>query len=173
MLFEVDTDITGVTVCLLALAWVNIIDARRDQEVARELVQRCAAPAKRGFLYRNDLPGKDRWSTFVPLLRRTKSGRPIKADCEDQAAAHAAAFHLTEPHRVVEVAITHPGEGQLAHAYLVVDGHPFDPCVPNGMKQPPQSFYGSGTTARLRVFDPCLLFGLSCPNPFSSPLRST
>ncbi len=164
MITEVDTDILGITTELFALALVNLLDAR-DPAVAEELVRRCTAPAGKGWKYTNDIPRRDRWSTFKPLLERTRkleartgASAPIKADCEDQSAAHAAAVLLLEPHRHVEVAITQPRPGAMAHAYLFVDGSPFDPCVANGMAAPPDDFYGSGETARITVVDPLFLF---------------
>ncbi|MCC6553738.1 MAG: hypothetical protein HUU26_13170 [Gemmatimonadaceae bacterium] len=158
MYLEIDTSLEGVTVLLLALAWVNLLDAQRDPEVARELTRRCVAPRQVGWIYTRDLPRRDRWSTFVPLSKRTRASQPIKADCEDQTAAHAAAIHLLEPARRVEVAITLPAPGQQAHAYCLVDGEVFDPCTWNGMGSPGADFYGSGETARLPLADPRLLF---------------
>jgi hypothetical protein len=157
VLAEVDTDICGVTFILLGLAWVNIQDARRDPQIRAELVRRCTAPAGQGWKYTPDLPRQDRWSTVVPLLRRTPAKAPVRADCEDQTAAYATAIFLLEPQRVVEVSVTQPEPGKMAHAYLWVDEEVFDPSVLNGMRAPPPGFYGSGETSRIRLVDPMFL----------------
>lgn len=154
MLTEVDTDICGVTFLLVAMAWVNIQDARREPRIAAELVRRCTAPAGLGWRYTPDRPGKDRWSLFAPLLQRTRASDPILADCEDQTAAYAAAIFLLDPLRQIEASITQPEPGKMAHAYLWIDGEVFDPSVLHGMRAPPLGFYGSGETARIRLVDP-------------------
>jgi len=151
MLVEVDTNIRGAVLFLRALALVNVNDARRDSRVALELVRRCAAPAKTGWLYTRDPKDQDIWSSVVPLLGRTAAGEPIRGDCEDMAAGYAAAFALMLPECIVEVVITQPAPREMAHAYCLVDGLVFDPSVFNGMTAPPKSFYLSGETARMRI----------------------
>jgi hypothetical protein len=152
MLFEVDTDIYGVTCLLEAGVKINLHDAQQDPEVARELVARCVADPMQGFLYTSDLAKQDRWSTFVPMFKRTKPGQPIKCDCEDETMAYGAAMCIILPKStVIEVAITQPGEGMMAHAFLYVNGVPYDPSAINGMRRPPDRFYGSGETARIII----------------------
>lgn len=151
MIFEVDTDIRGVTLLLSAMAQININDAKRDPEVAKELLSRCFSNPRVGFLYVKDPKDIDRWSSFVPMMRRTKSGDPIKADCEDQSASYASAFKLAHPDAKVEVSVTQPHEGAMAHAYVWIDDRFYDPSAVNGMRRPPDSFYGSGDTARILI----------------------
>jgi hypothetical protein len=151
MLVEVDSDIHGATLFLEALARVNLHDARRDRRVALELTRRCSAPAREGWLYTRDPKNQDIWSAVVPLLERTPDDAPIQADCEDMAAAYAAAACLLLPASIVEVVITQPAPGQMAHAYCLIDGAVLDPSVWNGMQAPPSAFYLSGETARIRI----------------------
>ncbi|WP_437679972.1 hypothetical protein [Sorangium sp. So ce131] len=150
MLVEVDTSLRGVCELLAALCRLNLLDARRDERIAAELVRRCTAAPGEGFRYRLDR-GSDVWSTFAVLLQRTAPGKPVISDCEDQTAAYGAAILLLEPRAEVEAAITQPRPGQMAHAYLFVQGEVWDPSVHNGMKAPPDHFYSSGETVRVPV----------------------
>ncbi len=169
MFTEVDTDIKGIVILLWAMAQINLLDARNDPAVAAELIRRVQMPAGEGFHYERDprqacphcgndieTAGSDRWSCFVPLARRTALEAAIDADCEDQSAAYAAAAVLLMaygkmPVQTVEVAVTQPRPGEIAHAYVIIGGVVFDPSAMNGMTRPPPSFYTTGTTVRLRI----------------------
>lgn len=171
MRVEVDTDLLGCAIIVRALAEVNQLDALKNRDVWTGLMCRTApvmgwsvasCVSQAGFTY--ELDRIDTWTTVSVLIRRAAERLPIKVDCEDLSAAFAAAILLVEPDAAVEIAITQPPEGGMAHAYLFVNGHLFDPSVATGMRRPPESFYRTGRTARVRVPPICRsLGGIPCP----------
>lgn len=169
MRVRLDTSIAGATRFLRALAEANYLAAIADPVVRAELIKRCTAQPGKGFTYVTDdksramrgLDFDDEWSDFKSLIEghaeiiEQHGGQPsdpLESDCEDQAAAYAAAGLILQPHRKWELAITQPKPPSgLAHAHLWIDDRPFDPCTINGMDKPPPSFYGSGESARARL----------------------
>lgn len=156
MLVEVDTSIRGIALILQALTHVNLVDARADRSLADELIRRVCAPAGKGFVYTPDPSGYDRWTTFRVIVERTPTGEPLTADCEDQTAAYAAGAVLLIERKLitpqlVEVAITQPAPGEMAHAYMLLGGQVCDFSAFNGMTQPAASFYRRGETAKFPI----------------------
>lgn len=158
MLLELDTDLAGVVMTLAHMAAINIHDARRDPETKEDLRRRVHAPPGVGFRYTKDptriglRPAPDRWSSYKVISKRSGADEPIKGDCEDLAAAYAAAFYLFYPETRVEVAIVQPLPGEMAHAFVRVDGRVFDPSVLHGMRTvPPIEFYSTGDLATLSL----------------------
>lgn len=155
LLVEVRTTLQGVTWLLGALADINLADCLREPQMNADLKMRCALPSAQGFLYRRDpawMP--DRWTSFAVHHHDAKSD-VYEDDCEGQASFYAAAL-AQQPGRLVEVAITQPEPGRMAHAYNKIDGEVWDPSVFNTMKPPPKDFYSTGETATVQVESSCL-----------------
>lgn len=90
---------------------------------------------------------------FVRHLDRTRAGQSIRADCEDLTMIHGAAFCLSGRDDV-EVCITQPRPGAMAHAYLRIGGRVWDPSVYHGMRKPNPKFYETGERACLPLQRP-------------------
>jgi hypothetical protein len=180
--------LAALTALLTGWCRANIADVESNPALAAEFWRRLALPPMVGFQYKRDEeeharneygrhclldvdkgcnPGEDTWSTFAALLERHINrgrgpGDPILDDCDGLAPIYGAAYYLRGiPASQIELRITQPEPGAMAHAYLVIGGGivPVEPqlvtpdgkaivdaCVMHGMDRPPDDFYLRGQT---------------------------
>jgi hypothetical protein len=170
-------DLSMRAICHVLAGFVNgtICTAQENRWLRKDLFQRCES-----FLAGEPLPGSvnkgtpdgvpawhyrrispDTWAMYSVLAERFPN-QTIEADCDQLCIAWAAFWALRMPRANVRVAASQPRvrrrrDGQMsgygmAHAYLILDGEPFDPSVRAGMNTPSDpDFYGSGESASVRV----------------------
>ena len=181
MLVSVDTDAHGAAGVVAAVTRVNIRDALRSPALRHALILRCRD--RRDLLrYADDATAspflRDEWATWaVNALRygcvrrdaRTGLFLPgdddalVKDDCEGLTAMDAAALTLTGYREEVWVAITHPRDSTVAHAYLRLGPRGpqqkvWDPSVHGGMRAPTKpGWYDQEDTRMVRI-EPLLHF---------------
>lgn len=174
MFLEFDLSMAEICEVLAGFTRAQVLQLERSPKLRDDLVNRCTS-----FLAGEPLPGSenrhgegvpayhyrrvtpDTWAMYSVLAERFPS-QTIEADCDQLVIAWASFFKIANPKTRVAIAASQPrvkrsraggvvGYG-MAHAYLRLDGEPYDPSVLAGMRRPRDpNFYGSGESAAVEL----------------------